>query len=405
MSRLPACLAVCCLAAGLLASDGGVTVSAAPLPAEWREHARRLAADEFADRQAAERNLTATPNVAALPWLAEIARGSDDEAALRAVRVLERWMVSAPLELADQAETQLALLRAEAAAGSVRSAADALTVQRQLRQKRAVAVLRELGAKVDLGPDREALEIAYNVQHDFVIGYDREVYVEGQIGAAAPPDVDDPVVVDDELNDSNDPFGENERIARDEIPQLPRQIWLTPKWTGGDEGARQLRRLENVGVMAVYVVKGCGTSLEAVQLATAEIDEINVLSRGPSLGVAGATGPEDCVIERVLAGGAAEQAGLEGGDVVVQVGEQPITAFHELITEVAKHNSGESVKIRVQRGFETLTKEVTLGDWTEVETESQLWRPDGGAIWRARPMFFPMGPIQPKFMPPAPEPK
>jgi hypothetical protein len=380
-------------------SSLSLLASAAQLPPEFREYARRLVADDFRERQLAQQWLTATPDAAALPWLMEIARGKDPEAGLRVIRVLERWMVKAPLELADLAERTLEDLSREGPAEIERRAAETLSVQRQLRQRRAVAALRSLGAKVDLGPDLDALSVAFNVEHADANPQERELMVEAQIDAVDP---DRELLADDEINDRGDP-AQADQPTRESLPQVPRQVFLTSRWTGGDAGTRHLRRLAGVGQLHVYVVRGCGTSLTSVQEATAEIEEVSVQERGPSLGVGNGSAFE-CLVGRVLRGGAAEQAGIEPGDLVVEIEDEPIESFADLVTEVGQYEPGDEVEITIVRGLQAMQKQVKLGDWTEVDTETELWKSDGARILgvpRRVPMFFPPMqpnvPVQPKF--------
>ena len=66
-------------------------------------------------------------------------------------------------------------------------------------------------------------------------------------------------------------------------------------------------------------------------------------------------------IERVEPGSAAEDAGLQTGDVVIAVGDRPVTTSTELTAAVRSQAPGEEVTLTVRRGGETQTVEVTLG--------------------------------------------
>jgi hypothetical protein len=386
MTRLALTLA----ASGWLAACGGAAVHGATLPQGWREQARRLVAEDFPERQAAQRAISAAPDSAALPWLVEIARGSDSEGAARAVRILEQWMVAAPGEVADLAEERLEELQRDASPNARRYAAQTLIIQRRLRQQRATAALRALGAKVDVGPDVDALSVAYNVAHAEVDSLHREMTVDAQIEAANPDR--DVIVLDDELNDPGEHHAPPP-TPREFLPQAPRQVFLTSKWTGGDAGVRHLRRLAGVSQLQVYVVRGCGTSLEVVQAATSELEDVTPQERGPSLGV-GNGGAFECLVGRVLQGGAAEQAGIEPGDLVIGLDDQRIDSFADLVVEIAQYEPGDRVQLTIVRGLQVTAKEVTLGDWTDVDTEAELWKRDGLRGWprQRAPMIFPLQP-------------
>ncbi|WP_104524552.1 S1C family serine protease [Blastococcus atacamensis] len=67
-------------------------------------------------------------------------------------------------------------------------------------------------------------------------------------------------------------------------------------------------------------------------------------------------------IETVEPGSAAEQAGLQRGDVVTAVGDRPVTTSTELTAAVRSLAPGEDVELTVRRGSDTRTVEVTLGE-------------------------------------------
>ena len=60
-------------------------------------------------------------------------------------------------------------------------------------------------------------------------------------------------------------------------------------------------------------------------------------------------------------GSAAEEAGLQTGDVVTAVGDRPVTTSTELTAAVRSQAPGEEVTLTVRRGGESRTVEVTLG--------------------------------------------
>ena len=66
-------------------------------------------------------------------------------------------------------------------------------------------------------------------------------------------------------------------------------------------------------------------------------------------------------IERVEPASAAEDAGLQVGDVVTAVGDRPVTTSTELTAAVRSQAPGKEVTLTVRRGGETRTVQVTLG--------------------------------------------
>ena len=67
------------------------------------------------------------------------------------------------------------------------------------------------------------------------------------------------------------------------------------------------------------------------------------------------------LIAGVLQNGPAAKAGLQPGDVVVKVGEQPVRAASDLFAAVASLEPGKSAPVVVQRGKQQLTLAVEVG--------------------------------------------
>jgi S1-C subfamily serine protease len=68
------------------------------------------------------------------------------------------------------------------------------------------------------------------------------------------------------------------------------------------------------------------------------------------------------LIASVLSGGAAEHAGLQAGDVIVQIDNKPINDEPSLVDVLASKNPGDKVSVKVYRGNQQLTVNVTLGE-------------------------------------------
>jgi serine protease Do len=79
------------------------------------------------------------------------------------------------------------------------------------------------------------------------------------------------------------------------------------------------------------------------------------------LGVAPAESRADERIDLVVPGSAAEQAGIQVGDLIVEFGGKPIEHYDDLPPLVRQRKPGDKVAIVIRRGEETLTLEVTLG--------------------------------------------
>jgi S1-C subfamily serine protease len=68
------------------------------------------------------------------------------------------------------------------------------------------------------------------------------------------------------------------------------------------------------------------------------------------------------LVVNVSSGGPAASAGLKAGDVIVQLGNAPIRSLNDLSTALLQHKPGDSVAIKVYRGSQQLTLNVTLGE-------------------------------------------
>jgi regulator of sigma E protease len=73
-------------------------------------------------------------------------------------------------------------------------------------------------------------------------------------------------------------------------------------------------------------------------------------------------------IDRVVEGGAAEQAGLKVGDLVREIDGRRIESFYEL-AEVVRFRPGERLRFTVERAGQTLNLDVTIG----VREEEDAW--------------------------------
>jgi S1-C subfamily serine protease len=68
------------------------------------------------------------------------------------------------------------------------------------------------------------------------------------------------------------------------------------------------------------------------------------------------------LIAQVVNGGPAAQAGLQSGDVIVQVNNQDVTDTSSLGDVLANKNPGDKVSVKIFRGNQQLTLTVTLGE-------------------------------------------
>ena len=71
-----------------------------------------------------------------------------------------------------------------------------------------------------------------------------------------------------------------------------------------------------------------------------------------------------CVmVEKVVSGSAAEQAGIQSGDLILKLGDKTITSGDELSRAIGAYKPGDTATLTLQRDGRELTVEVTFGEY------------------------------------------
>ena len=83
--------------------------------------------------------------------------------------------------------------------------------------------------------------------------------------------------------------------------------------------------------------------------------------RGGFLGIGCDDNP--CRVTTVREGTAAAKAGLQFGDVITKYNGKPVRTMDELTALIAENQVGDAVTIEIDRGGETIVREVVLGAW------------------------------------------
>jgi 2-alkenal reductase len=68
------------------------------------------------------------------------------------------------------------------------------------------------------------------------------------------------------------------------------------------------------------------------------------------------------LVGEVTAGGPAEAAGIESGDIILSIDGAKITPQTPFVTLLFKHAPGDTIEVVVQRGDQTFTTDITLGE-------------------------------------------
>ncbi|MGH9356698.1 MAG: trypsin-like peptidase domain-containing protein, partial [Terriglobia bacterium] len=85
------------------------------------------------------------------------------------------------------------------------------------------------------------------------------------------------------------------------------------------------------------------------------------------------------VVQSVEAGGPAEGAGIERGDVITAINSKPVHNGNELLSVVSNTGPGSSLRLAIIRDRRPMTRTIVVGDWNKVVGEAE------GAPSRALP--------------------
>jgi len=291
----------------------------------------QLAAEQFAQREAATRSLAAAGPAAIAPLRAAVAQG-DLEVSSRAIEILREMLSAADADLASVAEQTLESL-AEAADPAVAGMAEATLGFHTLGLAEAArARLEALGGIITEGP-----------------------VPTGQRGLHAV------------FNASWTGTSEDLRL----LARLRPIVHVGLHGVRLDEaGVAALGRLRGVQQVQLYGT-GVGDAALAVlaeKLPDAKID----VRKGGKLGVAGQAGAGllGCMITQVQDGSAAARAGLQAGDMVRHIDGQPVDNFETLTELVGRRGPGEKIELDIERGTaqpageaQRFKRIVELGGW------------------------------------------
>ena len=76
------------------------------------------------------------------------------------------------------------------------------------------------------------------------------------------------------------------------------------------------------------------------------------------------SGTRCVMVEKVVPGSAAEQAGIQSGDLILKLGDKQVTSGDELSSAIGAYKPGDTAIITLQRNNREMTVEVTFGEYT-----------------------------------------
>ena len=289
----------------------------------------QLAAEQFAQREAATRSLAAAGRPVIEPLREAIGRG-DLEVSSRAIEILREMLAGEDADLAATAEHTLESL-AEGADATVAGMAEAtLDFHTRGLADAARARLESLGAIITEG---------------FLPSGQRGLHVL---------------------------FNATWTGTSDDLRLLVRLRHVLHVGLHGvrldDASLAVLGRLRGVQQLQLY---GTGAGDEAMAALAERLPNTKIdVRKGGKLGVAGQGLIGPCLITHVQEESAAAQAGIQIGDIVVHIDGQPVANFEALTDLVGRHGPGDSIELEVERGGaapgaepQRFKRTVELGGW------------------------------------------
>ena len=133
-----------------------------------------------------------------------------------------------------------------------------------------------------------------------------------------------------------------------------------------DLGEEMVRPIIDLPIRYSLSMKGTGISKESVQAMREAMPGLEIdFNEGGFLGVTCHPQLNNCQIQSVIPGSAADEAGLMVSDVVVGIDDEPVTQFKDLQTAIGTHFPGDEVKVKFLRNGNEESVTVKLGAMTE----------------------------------------
>jgi len=178
------------------------------------------------------------------------------------------------------------------------------------------------------------------------------------------------------VEDLNNPNGVELKIAKqlmpnsDHFPFFNKKIPVLFFWTGTHpEYHRPTDTFDRINYEGMTKIVALSEKVVARLASDAERPEFVSIpvvggggrGAGPKIGVMPGyeAGKKGMLVEAVIAGGAAQKAGFMPGDVIIEIGGQPVLDVNTYMTIMRQQKVGRPVDFGVQRGEKKLTLKVT----------------------------------------------
>lgn len=273
-----------------------------------------LSATEFKEREAAGRRML-DRKIEAVKPLQFLAESSKPEASIRAFDLLRQLFREGDSETNEAVENAFeTLVRNENPTVASRAEA-AIDAGAPIRHSKAIAAFRKLGGTIR--------------------------FRQSEAGEAEP---------------------------EDEFLKVIDYAIVDKSWTGGDEGLKQLKRIEDFRIQteirgpSLFVIKGSNVTDGGLVDLQTSLPNLSIQRRGPAcLGVtpySQVAGPVGLQIYIVKPGTAAHRAGIQQDDILIEFNGHSIADFEGLVDKISETRPGDKVPLVYERGG--IKKTVTL---------------------------------------------
>ncbi len=195
------------------------------------------------------------------------------------------------------------------------------------------------------------LGITQTVTSGIVSALDRTVS-EGQGGATLPHAIQ----TDAAINPGNS--GGALVNLQGELIGIPTLTAIDPEFNTPASGvgfAIPSNRVKLVSEQLIQGGKVTHTGRAGLNISGASVDQQVQAQENLAVG-------HGAIIRQIVAGGAAQKAGLRIGDVIVKIGDKDVNDIASLGDALANDNPGDTLPVQLYRGNQQLTLNVTLGE-------------------------------------------
>lgn len=338
---------------------------------------RELDADEFAKRELATMGLIQAGEPAIAGIAALDLPSQNLEVVTRGLHVLQELALSDDRAVEDAAREVLEKLAQSTNFTAARRASGTLATLNQLRQGRAMEELQKLGVKIQVVNRQLGLLL---VHETVAVEIDETFRGESKDlkRLAFLPDVQLVELQGTHINDDVlkfvatmpsmrylkikrakvTPAGLTELTKAAQLEHL--SVLYCPIDDTAVEPLAKLAKVKEQRIFGTDMTRDGSLKLrEALTNVGSSLD----FRQGGFLGIGCDDSRGRCEISQVQKDTAAEKAGLQYGDIILDFGGENVTTFKDLTALIGKYKAGDAVKFGILRDTERLKVEVTLGEW------------------------------------------